>query len=102
MTPEEAKEWQKKNSPFLKFDDGQTVEVTVKDMKSIPDKDPLKETMRYIVVLADGSQKFWDSRNGNTAVKMSEAIAAGKKVRITKQRTGPGTQDVKYDVQVVA
>lgn len=97
MTEAQAKEWQKKNSPFLKLGDGEKVEVTLRDMKAVPAKDPSKETMRYIVINEDGAQKFWDSASGALAVQMSALI--GKKISIS--RVGTTSTDTKYTVAEV-
>ena len=94
MTPEQAREWNVKNSKFVKLDDGESFTGVLKDMKNIPSKfDPEKEVIHYTFELSDGSLKYWDNGSGRTC----EEMAALMKRKVTITRMGEGNQ-TKYEV----
>jgi len=88
-----GRDFSKKNSSFIKFDDG-VIEGVFGGMKIVV-KDSFgeeKEVMRYKI---DG--KTFDSLSTALAEKMDE-VKIGQKVRITKSGEGTST---KYSVEII-
>ena len=97
MTPEQAREWNVKNSKFVKLDDGESFTGVLKDMKAVPSHfDPEKEVIHYTFTLPDGTVKYWDNASGATCEAMAACI--GKQVQITRNGEGPQT---KYEVMEI-
>jgi hypothetical protein len=95
MTPEQAHEWNQKNSKFVKLGDGESFEAVLKDMKPVPSKfDPEKETIHYTFVMDDGSVKYFDNASGGLCESLAGLV--GKKVKLTRHGTDTQT---KYEVE---
>ena len=80
----------RKQSPYLRFADEETVTAVYKGFKTVPSSfDPEKETMRYLLgVEMDGEKmtKYWD--NGSSGVAMAlDVIKEGTLIDITKHVT---------------
>lgn len=94
MTPEQAKEWGRKNSRFLKLEDGENFIAKLKDMKPIPNRfDIEKEVIRYTFEFEDGTVKSWENGNAKVLEQMTELV--GKKVQVLRNGEGNKT---KYEV----
>ena len=89
-----GKEFKKRNSQYMEFDEDGVIEGVFEGMKTIVKESfgQEKEVMRYKM---DG--KTFDSQSGSLAVQMDE-ITVGQKIRIT--RTGKSA-DTKYHVEVI-
>lgn len=84
----------KRNSKFIKIDDGESVEGIFGGSKAVL-KDSFgeeKEVMRYKL-----DNKTFDSMSGSLAVQMDE-VSVGQKIRIS--RTGKSTE-TKYLVEKI-
>ena len=95
MSPEQVREWAKKNSKFIKLADGDSFKGKLKDFKAIPDHfNPDKEVIRYTFEMEDGQLKYWD--NGRASVVEAMAGFVGKLVEVW--RRGEGKNDTSYEV----
>ncbi len=87
-----GKDYQKRNSSFIKIEDGESAEGIFGGMKPIV-KDVFgqeKEVMRYKI-----DNKTFDSSSGALAIQMDE-VTVGEKIRISREGTG---METKYTVE---
>ena len=89
-----GRDYQKKHSQFVSFDNDGVIEGVFEGMKIITKESfgQEKEVMRYKI---DG--KTFDSISGNLAAQMDD-VKSGQKIKIT--RTGEG-MDTRYTVEIV-
>ena len=91
MTTDQAKEWSRKNSKFLKLEDGESFTAKLKDIKPVTSRfDAEKEVIRYTFELEDTSVKYWENANGKLLEQLTELV--GKKLQIFRSGEGNNTK----------
>ena len=83
----ELTNWAKETSPFIRLQDGESLEAVYNGYKIIPSRlDPDKETVQYKL-----GEKYFESSSGALAKQFDE-IKEGTKIKITRQGTGNKTK----------
>lgn len=95
MTPDQMRDAAKRNSPFVKLEDGESVRITLKSCIELPQQqDPSKSTYRYTVEDENGDEKFFESASNSLLDKMADLM--GKHIVLKRSGTGNKTT---YDVK---
>lgn len=93
---ESLEDFVKKNSKFLRLNDGEEFTGTYMGFKVVPNSfDPDKDTVLYKLAYEDGQEISW--QNGSTKVAREiSPMEIGTKIII--KRTGEGTKNTKYEI----
>lgn len=77
----------KERSPYLKLENGESIEATYKGYKMVPSTyDPEKENFRFLLeveLLGEKVVKYWDTGSNKVAM-VFDVLSPGDRVKITK------------------
>lgn len=90
-------DWATEQSPFIKLQDGESVEGVYKGFKFVDDPfNPDKQRVRYLIEV-NGAVKHWETSSGIVAKRFDEI---NKETRVKITRFGEAF-NTKYQVEVI-
>ena len=93
----DLKDWSRKQSKFVKLEDGESMTLQYEGFDIIPSKfDPEKQSIRYKFSL-NGDKKFWENGTQKVALQFDN-IKTGSIVKVTRKGLEKATS---YAVEVI-
>ena len=97
MSENTLKEWADKNSPFLRLENSEVIDLVYKKFEIVPSSfDPKKESVQYTFEDREGDEKYWTSSSNKIARFFADRVE-GEVVRIKREGEG---RETKYTVEI--